>query len=344
MIKRGLIILVVLTMSLLVGGVYGSWMMNKPYIPATFTSTQEIASQSEPKRYHIKKNHKIIDEYESEEEAIKVAYKKPRSIVVDTHTGDWVYSSLQPFMIITEHTIHDFESYDSAIKYARKNNYEYVHYKNDKTLLWDNKKENQGYPLIQVPLIKQLPELPRGCEVTSLAMLFEYYGQPISKMRLAKEIKKDPTPYSKKTDGKIYYGNPYDGFVGDMYDIRKNGYGVYHGPIAELAKTYFSTRVIDATGVEFEDLLEFVERGIPVLIITNATYRPLLDTEFELWHTPTEIVKVTKRMHAVVITGANDSYIYVNDPLYSKPNRKLDRKNFKEAWEQMGKQAVVILP
>ncbi|MCV5434324.1 C39 family peptidase, partial [Escherichia coli] len=43
-----------------------------------------------------------------------------------------------------------------------------------------------------VPFIKQLPELPRGCEVTSLAMLLQYKGVQVDKMQLASEIHRVP--------------------------------------------------------------------------------------------------------------------------------------------------------
>lgn len=41
--------------------------------------------------------------------------------------------------------------------------------------------------LLDAPIIKQFPELPRGCEVTSLAMFLQYYQVKTDKMELAKK-------------------------------------------------------------------------------------------------------------------------------------------------------------
>jgi uncharacterized protein YvpB len=127
-----------------------------------------------------------------------------------------------------------------------------------------------------------------------------------------------------------------------MYSLRRNGYGVYHGPIYELAHDYFEEAALDLTGLDFTDILWFVSNGNPVWFVSNSTYAPLGEDSFEIWHTPTGIVKITKRMHAAVITGYDEKYVYINDPLRTPANLKRDRENFKDAWEQMGSQAVVI--
>lgn len=247
------------------------------------------------------------------------------------------------YMIIEDENTYRFEEFYQALKFIRLNEFNKIYFQDKKRLIWKNNTTLKDKVVLDIPHLQQYPELARGCEVTSLTMMLNYYGYKVDKMELAEKVKKDKTPYMVKKDGKIQYGNPYDGFVGDIYNINNNGYGVYHGPMTELAKEYAGEDVIDLTGIEFEDLLYFMDKEIPIWIVTNATFKELEENAFEIWHTPTGIVKITKRMHSVVITGYDKDYIYVNDPLYTRANRKLNKKDFKEAWEQMGRQAIVIM-
>jgi uncharacterized protein YvpB len=192
---------------------------------------------------------------------------------------------------------------------------------------------------LDVPLILQKPELDRGCEVTSLAMLLQHAGVDAGKMELARKIKKENIPY-KNENGTYYYGNPNEGFVGDIYTFDNMGYGVYHGPVAKLAETYLPDRIIDMSGNAFEDVLEKVKTGKPVWIITNAEFRKLPSSDFRIWNTTTGQVQITWKEHSVVITGFDKENIFFNDPLYNKKNRKMPLQDFKAAWEQMGSQAI----
>ncbi|OLN22270.1 hypothetical protein BTO30_11015 [Domibacillus antri] len=196
--------------------------------------------------------------------------------------------------------------------------------------------------LLNVPIISQLPELPRGCEVTSLAMLLQHAGINTGKMELAQLVKKNPTRYQRK-NGQVYFGHPNSGFVGDMYNINNPGYGVYHKPIKELADSFLPDRVVDLTGKDFSELEKSVSNGIPVWIITNTWYSELPAEQFQTWDTPAGKVNITYRLHSVVITGYDQDYVYFNDPLTGEKNRKVPRQGFIDAWVQMGKQAITYL-
>ncbi|WP_144462966.1 C39 family peptidase [Siminovitchia fortis] len=193
--------------------------------------------------------------------------------------------------------------------------------------------------LLDFPVIEQLPELPRGCEVTSLAMLLESAGTKVDKMTLAKEVKRDPAPYAVK-NGKVYFGNPHRGFVGDMYDFSKPGLGVYHEPIMELGEKYLPGRLVNLTGESFEELKIPLSDGRPVWVIINAEYRELPDSYFETWETDSGPVKITKKEHSVLITGYDQKNIYFNDPLTGKKNKKAPIGDFEKSWVQMGSQAL----
>lgn len=197
--------------------------------------------------------------------------------------------------------------------------------------------------LLEVPHIMQKPELPRGCEVTSLAMLLQYAGIDVDKMTLAREIVKEPALY-RDENGNIYHGNPYRGFVGDMYSFAKPGYGVYHGPVRELMNKYLPGQTIDLTGCDFKDIKVFLSHNVPVWVIANTTFSQLEPSAFETWQTSAGAVQITYHEHAVLLTGYDGDYIYFNDPLRETPNRKVEKDSFLAAWKQMGQQAVAYLP
>ncbi|WP_141433744.1 C39 family peptidase [Bacillus sp. 03113] len=197
--------------------------------------------------------------------------------------------------------------------------------------------------LLEAPIIRQLPELPRGCEVTSLAMLLQYANINIDKLTLATEIVKDSTPYQVK-DGAIYYGNPNDGFIGDMYSYSQRGFGVYHKPIQQLAEKYMPNQMIDITGVDFEELKIYLSDHRPVWVITNTSYKKLPQSQFQTWNTPIGKVQVTLKEHSVLITGYDQQHVYFNDPLTGEKNKKAPLSEFEESWVQMGKQAITYKP
>jgi uncharacterized protein YvpB len=196
--------------------------------------------------------------------------------------------------------------------------------------------------LLDIPVILQLPELPRGCEVTSLAMLLQHAGVNVGKMELAEGIERDSTLFQMK-GGQVFFGHPNVGFVGDMYNIDNPGYGVYHKPVKELADRYLPNRVVDLTGSEFNKVEESLSNGFPVWIIINSWYTEVPPEQFRTWNTPAGEVQITYREHSVLITGYDEEYVYVNDPLTGEKDKKVPKRDFVKAWVQMGSQAITYV-
>ncbi len=293
--------------------------------------------------FQVYQNDKLINSFFDYNEAIEYASKYENASVKRYNGNFWLWDNTPQYNVYLngsdEYTA--FNSFADAARFAAKSNYADVYYRKSNKFVWNNHEELSNKIIENVSHIKQLPELKRGCEVTSLAMLMNYKGLKTDKMTLAREIKKDTTPYNE-TGGKIYFGNPNNGFVGDIYDYSKKGLGVYHLPIYSLLASYAGNDALDLTGCEFEDLYYFINKNSPVWIITNTKYDELPQSSFQTWNTPDGEVRVTYAEHSVLIVGYDDKYVYINDPLSSAGYTKKEKLRFIKAWKQMGRQAVTI--
>lgn len=197
---------------------------------------------------------------------------------------------------------------------------------------WMTMKQEQK---LNVPEINQMPDLPNGCEVTSLAMLLQYYKINVTKSELAQKIAHVD---SYTSNGKMR-GNPHQGFVGSM-SVQNAGWCVYNEPLYNVAFKY-TNRIRNYTGHSFIDVLKLVSDGHPVLIITTLKFSRVHD--MQTWTTPQGKVKVTPSSHACVITGYNKKtkQVYVNDP-YGTKNKAVSWKNIEASYNQQGKQALYV--
>lgn len=186
---------------------------------------------------------------------------------------------------------------------------------------------------LNVPIENQMPDLPNGCEVTSLSMLLNYSGIKVTKDQLAQKI-----AHVSSYDGN-YRGNPNKGFVGYMNQAN-GGWCVYNEPLFDVASKY-TTRIQNVTGDNFDQVIALVSSGHPVLIITTLKYRPVDD--MQTWHTKQGTVHVTPSSHACVITGYDKKkdIVYVNDP-YGIKNKAVNWKQIEASYNQQGKQALYV--
>jgi len=294
-------------------------------------------------RYQLFVAGMLAGEFETLREASVAAEGRENVFIRQTGNNDAAWDNLPPFFVFFDDTTYrEFAYFEDAVAYARQSHTAYIYHRRDHSRIWSTEAAHNlpaAHMIYGVPMIYQLPALPRGCEVTSLAMLLNFRGIGVDKMQLADEIHRDQTP-GGIVNGRVYMGNPNYGFIGNMHDIAEFGYGVYHRPIFALLRNYYPSQAVDITGGEFEDLLQFIARDIPVWIVTNTRFHYLPLYQFFTAHTPDGEHRATWRMHAVLVTGYNQDSVFFNDPLGNASSA--NRASFAAAWAQMGSQAVTL--
>lgn len=189
--------------------------------------------------------------------------------------------------------------------------------------------------ILDVECVMQNPELPTGCEITSLTIALNYCGFDIDKVGLCdKFLFKDY--YALYTFEEAYVGDP----------KANNGYGCYAPVIVETADKYFESfginwHAVDLSDTDFCDLFYQIEQGRPVIIWTSMdlrdtemTFRWATEDGDEAWFADLE--------HCMVLTGYDlaQGIVYAADPLNGNVEYSLER--FEECYEMLWKRAVVL--
>lgn len=292
--------------------------------------------------FEVYLDNQLLDTFHQLIEAVAFSKKKLGSMVKRKGDSFTLYENQAQYQVYqNENLLRQFTSLSAAVTYAKKWDYSRIIRKKDQKVLWQYRDTLKGFTLHHAPLIKQNPELPRGCEVTSVAMLLNEGGVPVHKLELAEQVVKDPAPFKRLKNGRASWGDPNRGFLGNMYDLSKPGLGVYHEPLSFLIHSHTKGNGLDLTGMEFKDVLYFLEKGHPIVTIITSRFRPVHD--WVSWEGPRGLVRTTYREHAVLLVGYDHKYVYVNDPLSGQKNRKLDRSSFEQGWIQMGRQALTYM-
>lgn len=196
---------------------------------------------------------------------------------------------------------------------------------------------------VPVELIFQKPELPNGCEITSLTSALNYNGYPIDKVTLSDEFL-PMRPFYRK-DGKLFGPHPDEAFSGNPRD--GSGFYVFAGPTVKAGNDYIKSVggehvVTDLTGSSRAEIIRYVEQGVPVVIwVTLELSPPNFNYSWKLDDTG-EDYQALLNLHCVVINGINGDQFNVMDPL--RGNVEYDVNKFLESYESIGSRALVVSP
>lgn len=196
---------------------------------------------------------------------------------------------------------------------------------------------------IPVDTIMQKPELPNGCEITSLTAVLNYYGYEVSKNEMA-DVYLPKQPFVTR-DGKLYGANPYKAYAGDPKDER-GGFFTYAPPIVEAANNYFEAAdgnksPFDISQSTREEIIDYLNNGIPVVIwMTIDLKAPRINYSW-YFHDTEEYFDAPVNLHSVVINGYVDENVHVMDPLKGQVIYNADA--FFQSYYSLGSHAMVIV-
>ncbi|MBR2765808.1 MAG: C39 family peptidase [Blautia sp.] len=193
--------------------------------------------------------------------------------------------------------------------------------------------EEPAVLLSELVPVCQYPELPTGCEMTSLAMVLNYWGVDTDKEELSDVY------LAKGEVGTVDFRKA---FEGDPRDI--SSFGCYAPVVADTAIKCLAARgstlqVSDLTGTELTDLFSYLDDGVPVIVwgtlnCEEGFYSVTWEVNGEqlTWYSPE---------HCMVLVGYAERTVWVADPSTGRIV-SYDMDLFRRRYEELYRQAVVI--
>lgn len=199
-------------------------------------------------------------------------------------------------------------------------------------------KQPDKYSLDVKPIL-QNPELPTGCEITSLCIVLQYLGYDISKTELVDKYLEQADGYADKTFDDVFIGSPYE----------DTGWGCYAPVIERTANKYFmsinnlnNAKAVNVSGISVADITRYIWLGKPVIVWVTIGMDESIEEEY-CWTTSSgKEAYFAKGEHCVVVIGYDLSKgeIVINDPLDGITTVNIER--FESVYNAMHRQAVII--
>lgn len=201
--------------------------------------------------------------------------------------------------------------------------------------------------LLDVPQILQKPELPNGCEITSLCQILRFLGYPADKCELADHyLPRSEFWYGTDPD-RFYMGDPHRD--DDDTDPR-TGYYCFAGPIVEAANRYLRDQshpekpaylAVDLTGAGEAELIRQLEEGRPFIFWASLHFEDIQFDKCGSYRLPDgREHRVFHQLHCMVCKGVDEDDFYIADPL--DYNERVSRDRFMKIYRQLGSRAAAL--
>jgi len=186
---------------------------------------------------------------------------------------------------------------------------------------------------LEVKSILQFPELPTGCEATSLTMILRYYGYNITKEELVDNYM-------------LYRTAEYPvGFEGSPYS--SSGSLMWPPAIVDMANNFLEDnnsdkKAYNVSGFSLDALLEYIDKEMPVAVWINESFSTYIEYDGNMCEYDGYTYRSFWGEHCVVLTGYNleDGIVYINNPQVGE--QEIDINLFREIYEICGSCAAVV--
>ena len=193
-----------------------------------------------------------------------------------------------------------------------------------------------------VEWIAQNPELPNGCEVTSLAIALGAAGCPADKLELYRDYL--PKADFSQMDGVRYGPDPEKWYAGDAADPA-GGWYCFEGPIVQAANGWLdhcgsSLRARDLTGLSRVELDRYAQAGTPLVVWVTLGYAAPQYSGSSWTLEDGRAYRPYRNLHCVVLAGVADGQYRICDPISGFA--QMDKSLFWDSFSAMGGRAVAI--
>lgn len=240
---------------------------------------------------------------------------------------------------------NDYYSSQIALTQNAKNYFDEVYEMDRKEYV-----ESEGWLLYQneVPLVLQNPDFPNGCEAAAAVMLLNYWGIDITLQEFVEKYLLQETVYEE--NGVRYGPNPASYYAGNPKD-EKRGWGCFEPVIANAIQN-----VLNVYQKEDKATENYILRGEnkyplsmylyyykePVMIWTTINYEEVSEVYEWFSYDKKNTYTYPKNSHAIVVTGMDENYYYINDPLKETKNIPVEKAKLEKSFDSLGRQVIGI--
>lgn len=200
--------------------------------------------------------------------------------------------------------------------------------------------------LNDVPLIRQNPDYPNGCEAASATMILNYLKIDITLKEFIDEYLIKGKIYEK--DGRRYGPDPTEAFAGDPSDAMY-GWGTLAPAIQKSLDDVLNDKtapvnykvISNENNLDLSALMALLDE--PLIIWTTTDYTPVKEVYQWYSYDGKKTYTYPKNSHTIVVTGCDKDYYYINDPLKNEKNIRIEKEKLEISFDSVGRQAVAIL-